>query len=402
MRPEAVLDENELEETQKKVRREMEELKKKRTDAMRRRAAVQLGEQRRHQQSCENEKEQEEWRTARRNAEQKKQEVTATAAKRHFHEAEASRQAAQERIDALSEREAVELQKRWHEQEVRMAEASALITQKQQERAKAEDRMCKARVELEQKRELARSMAVAEYEDAREEGEREAEQRAADFVDEKRAAAAKRIEEYGKRREEALSKKYAAASEYDQQMQEQYEQRVERDAIVDQQMRERMEQPHSNLEKHQRDLKRQEAAPFEVQRLEMMRERRFEAERIASDEIVQENRERAVERHAKWVASRHNARFAVVKRIEAAQREKMSRTEEHAASVRKYEESVQKLEAKKQIRDRIVKQEREEFHKNQSLMMAAVHKSQVGAEVITDGALDTVISGAKAKKKPGR
>jgi hypothetical protein len=77
-----------------------------------------------------------------------------------------------------------------------------------------------------------------------------------------------------------------------------------------------------------------------VKRLEVARERRFEAERMDSDEVVEENRERAVELHHAWVNAKRKDRNKVVKRIEAANRDKANRVEEHAGSVRKYDETV--------------------------------------------------------------
>lgn len=400
-RPEHVLDEDEIYATQKKVQMEMDELRKRRADSMRRRAAVHLAQQRRMTQSCELEREQEEWRNARRNKEMKKQAAAAAAAKKHVAAVEVQRQNKLQAELEVAEAEAKALRERWAEQEARVAEQKQAVKQAREARAEAEDQQCRLRLELEEKRAAARAMAVAEYEEARAEGEKEAEQRAADLLEQKRQAAAKRVEEDTKRREEAHSKKNASIREYTRQMDLQHEQRIEREAIVDEQMRERREQPHKNLEKHQRNLKRQEAAPLEVERLEVMRERRIEAERMMSDQIVEENRQNNVIRHAQWVRSRQAKRSAVVKRIEKAQQEKMAKTAMHAASVQKYEEAVEKLQAKKALREAIIKQERDEFNMRQAKVIAAVAASERSgrATVIDDSVIEAAIASGRGEKK---
>lgn len=131
-------------------------------------------------------------------------------------------------------------------------------------------------------------------------------------------------------------------------------------------------------------------------------------------------------------------RGRVVRRIEAAHRERANRTEEHAASVRKYEETVAKLEAKKgtrhlddpaglpsrtaraslaarccapaltatgslgggaAMRDQMLKSELERDRLRTSEVLHALYKSQIAPDVISDNQLDGVIAGPSAKKK---
>ena len=126
-KPEDILDEHELEATTKQVQREMEELRKRRADAMKRRAAVHLAQQRRMAVSIELEREQETWRTERREKEQRKQEVAAAATKKHIIEVEAQRQKAKEKELVEAETQAEALRQRWAEQEARAAEHKAAV-----------------------------------------------------------------------------------------------------------------------------------------------------------------------------------------------------------------------------------------------------------------------------------
>lgn len=400
-KPEDILDEHELEATTKQVQREMEELRKRRADAMKRRAAVHLAQQRRMAVSIELEREQETWRTERREKEQRKQEVAAAATKKHIIEVEAQRQKAKEKELVEAETQAEALRQRWAEQEARVAEHKAAVKASREARAELEDRRTRTRFELEEKRANARAMAVAEYEEARVEGEKEAEQRAAEFLEEKRQAAIKRVEEYTKRRDEARGKKAASIEEYERQMEVVRQERIERELIVDQQISEFLEQPHKNLEKHQRDLKRREAAPAEVVRLDTMRERRLEAGRGARDEIVEQNRQQHLIRHMQWVRARQSKRASVIKKIDKAAHERMAKTVQHAESVQKYEAHVQKMQAKKALRDAIIKQERDAFHYTQAKVVEAVATSRAagGDKVISDGAIESVIAGPGTKKK---
>ena len=137
----------------------------------------------------------------------------------------------------------------------------------------------------------------------------------------------------------------------------------------------------------------------EVKRLEVARHRRTEAERLASDEVVEENRQKAVAQHQQWVHTRRAARQKVVRRIEAANRERAARIEEHAASVRRYEESVAKLEAKKAIRDAALKEELDGFRHRQSAVLSAVYQSEVGSAVMTDGQLEGLIAKRDTTKR---
>jgi len=262
--------------------------------------------------------------------------------------------------------------------------------------AEAEQKAHRRRIAVEQRRAVARAQAVAEYEEARAEGEHEAMDRAAEHVEALRTAAETRGHEYDKRRSEAVGRKQTAVSEYDHNMHERYEQRLEHDAIIEQQQRERMAQPYRA---HEKDRQRGAMAPVEVKRLEVARQRRFEADRLMSDDVVEENRQRAVERHMAWVAAKRSARNKTVKRIEAANRDRAERTENHAVSVRRYDEHVSKLEAKKQLRDQTLRTEREAFRLAQSRMGESLYKSQVGADVLEDSQLEGVIAAGGAGKK---
>ena len=78
-------------------------------------------------------------------------------------------------------------------------------------------------------------------------------------------------------------------------------------------------------------------------------------------------------------------------------RERATRTEEDAAAVRRFEENVAKLEAKKELRNKMLKAEREAFRRQQSEMGEAIYRSEVGSAVITDTQLEAVIAGSPKK-----
>lgn len=363
---------------------------------MRRRAAVQLAEQRRHEKSCQLEHDQEEWREKRRVREQQKQERAAQAAKKHVIEHEAALLKVRERLRKEAEAEAEALQKRWKEQEVETVAKVEQVLAFQQARTEAEQLAQTERVAVEQTRALARGKAVAEYQQARVEAENEACERAAEHVEETRQAAEARILEYNKRRSEAIEKKENAIREQERAVLERWEQHLEHDVIVDQQQAERMTLPYRN---HEKERQREAQAPVEVRRLEIARERHTEAERLARDEVVEENRQIAVMAHRQWIHSRRVGRQKVVRRIEVANRERAVRTEEHAASVRRHDEAVAKLEAKKALREATLKGELDDFNLRQSMVTNAVFLSQVGTQVITDSQLETVIESKKSKGK---
>ena len=73
--------------------------------------------------------------------------------------------------------------------------------------------------------------------------------------------------------------------------------------------------------------------------------------------------------------------------------------------MRRYEEGVAKMEAKRQLRDEALREAREGFHQRQSEMMASVYKSQVGLmhnhAVMTDDQLEAVLAGPAPGKKGG-
>ena len=79
----------------------------------------------------------------------------------------------------------------------------------------------------------------------------------------------------------------------------------------------------------------------------------------------------------------------------------MAKTVQHAESVQKYEAHVQKMQAKKALRDAIIKQERDAFHYTQAKVVEAVATSRAagGDKVISDGAIESVIAGPGTKKK---
>ena len=88
-------------------------------------------------------------------------------------------------------------------------------------------------------------------------------------------------------------------------------------------------------------------------------------------------------------------------RIDKAQHEKMAKTAAHAASVQKYEEGVQKLQAKKALREALIKKERDEFNSRQAKVIAAVTTSERSGrvEVIDDSVIEAAIASGGNKKK---
>ena len=394
-RPPPVLSESETADVQRRVQMEIEQLRKQRGDGMRRVAAVKLAEQRRWLESTKIEANLEVWGDENRALAEQKQARQALAAKRHVMEHEAHMHKVRDKIKAEADAEAQALRKRWKAREVELDEQRQKELDWHRTRSDAQRNANKSRVNLEEKRAVNRAEAVAEYQEARIEGEKEAADRAADHVEEKRQAAEARVNEYAKRREDALNKKHAAASEHARIVQERFEQRLVHDQIIEQQQRERMLIPYRA---HEKNREREAMAPIEVKRLEVARERRFETERVNNDEAVEENRKQQLNKHHDWVNSRRVNRQKVVKRIEAANRERASRTEEDAAAIRRFEENVAKLEAKKDLRNKMLKAEREAFRRQQSEMGEAIYRSEVGSAVITDTQLEAVIAGSPKRQ----
>ena len=118
-----------------------------------------------------------------------------------------------------------------------------------------------------------------------------------------------------------------------------------------------------------------------------------------AEEVVEENRQKQAEMHLAKVHKNRLQRGKVVRRIEAAQREKLHKVEEHAAQLKKYDEHVAKHEARRQLRERLLKEERETFHAQQSAMLAAVQHSEFGGNVLTDTELEAVIQRGGDKKR---
>ena len=177
-----------------------------------------------------------------------------------------------------------------------------------------------------------------------------------------------------------------------------YEQRLEHDVLLEQQQRERRMQPYRA---HEKGRQREAAAPVEVKRLEVARQRRFQAALAAQEEAVESNRQALMQAHGQWADSNRKQRKDVIKRIEAAQRERTARTEEHQVRVERHAHRVALEEARRQIRKEMDRAEREAFNKTQSQLNAALAWSAVGAEIITDTELEGVIAGER-KKKPAR
>ena len=109
---------------------------------------------------------------------------------------------------------------------------------------------------------------------------------------------------------------------------------------------------------HEKDRQRLAAAPIEVKRLEIARQRRYESELRAGEEHVASNRARIEEEHAHWTESKRALRAAAAGRVQVALRERASRLEEVAASVEKYQVAVAKQDAKKAMREAVKAEDR--------------------------------------------
>ena len=87
-----------------------------------------------------------------------------------------------------------------------------------------------------------------------------------------------------------------------------------------------------------------------------------------------------------------------MQRIEAANRERVAKHEEHAKAVRRYDDHVAKLEARRELRQSLIKAEREAFQQQQAAMNDALRKSEAGTAVITDSELEAIITGEGAQE----
>ena len=117
------------------------------------------------------------------------------------------------------------------------------------------------------------------------------------------------------------------------------------------------------------------------------------------DRIVEENRQAALEKHLEWCDEKRKARSKVVKNIEKANMKKAQKVEEHAMEYQQYEERVAKNEAKRALREELIRKERESYRQTASMMGQALYESSVGAEVMTDGAIESLIAGGGGKRR---
>jgi len=365
---------------------------------MRRRAAVALGEQRRHDKSVELEAQQEKWRDQRARADMKKAQNAASAHKRHVGEADAAREQRRQEIEKEAEAEAAALAKRWTAAEAEEQARNRARLQAQRERAEMEMEEHAVRVETNERRANMRAEAVAEYEQERIIAEEEANQRAVAFVEEKKQAAQTRVAGYEQQRKTNLEQRRTQIGRKEKAVQERYEQRLEHDILIEQQQRDRMMVPYRM---HEKERQREAEAPREVRRLIQQREHRLKAQFQQDEEMIAENRHELGKQHAEWIADNREKRGEVVRRAEAAANERENRREQHAKQVAQFDAKVVKMRARRALRDAQLQLEREAFHAAQSTMMEAVYQSSIGAEVMTDGALEQVIAAPK-KGKAGR
>ena len=172
--PEEVLDEQEMEKVAKQVQREMEELRKRRAEGMRRRVAVQLDQQRQMEVSRQLERDQEEWQHTRKAALTKKLALACNAQKKHVMEHETIIAKKEEKEAAEKAADLERLKLRWDTQAAEREEARQQMRRQQQERTDTELAAAKSRVEIEQRRAEARELAVAEYKASQAEGSKAA------------------------------------------------------------------------------------------------------------------------------------------------------------------------------------------------------------------------------------
>ena len=100
-----------------------------------------------------------------------------------------------------------------------------------------------------------------------------------------------------------------------------------------------------------------------------------------------------------WCDEKRKARSKVVKNIEKANMKKAQKVEEHAMEYQQYEERVAKNEAKRAVREELIRKERESYRQTASMMGQALYESSVGAEVMTDGAIESLIAGGGGKRR---
>ena len=401
VRPEDVLDEMEYEKEEKAIRREMDELRKRRAEALRRRAAVQLEEQRMQDVACEKIKEHENWQEEKRLQDRKKAAQATLALKKHVAESEQAMKSRMDKEAAASRHEAERIREIWERQQDGAEEEQRAKREAHAKRVAADLRAERAREAAEAARAEARAAAVVEYQEARLEGEKEAEERAQAAAAEKKEAAQRRVEEGMKRREEALSRKAAdlelaksKAAELDAAL-------MERQLLVEQQRKERLSQPPGGVEKHARDLERRQAAPLQVERLNVLRAQRLDSHRQELDAAAEQHRQQVETEHAKWVHGRRQQRAKAVRRVEKTFAAKVVKVAERAEKLVEYDRHQEKLEAKRILREKIVKKEREEYMIREHAMKSAVRASEQSNQggVLGESELEAIISGGGGKKK---
>ena len=386
----------EREEVEKQMGPELEELRKHRQDALRRRAKITLDEQRRNEQSVELEKQQESWRERRHQIAQKQLDKVATARRARVVEAEEARQSKDDAIAKAARAEAKAVRKRWKEEGVEQQRARKERVAFREELARKQDAEHTAKVEADAQRVAARHAAVAEYEAERVSAEREALDRAQLLIEERRNAAETRNAAHEQRRQSAVETRSHEHRKKEEMLQDRYQQRLEHNAIIEQQRQERMQMP---FRAHEAAHRRQEEAPLEMRRMLAQREMRLRAQLAQADDEVAENKREKRREHRERVEQQREQRAEVVQRIDAAARERQGRTEEHARKAAAFDAHVAKLQAKKELQLEMRRQEREAFNKAQSDMLDAVYKSSIGNETLTDTALDSVVTGGGSKKK---
>jgi len=238
---------------------------------------------------------------------------------------------------------------------------------------------------------------VAEYEQERVVAEEEAKQRAAAFVEEKRQAAATRIQAYEDQRRENMIKMREQIDRKEKAVQEEYEQHLEHDLIIEQQQRERMSIPYRA---HEKERQREAEAPREVRRVMQQRDRRLRAQYQADEDAVNENRRDLGREHQEYLNENREKRDEVVRRVEIAAKERHNRVEEAARRVKEYNAKVATLQARRALRNTRLRAEWESFQGTQSKMLDAVYHSSVSGEIMDDSRLEQVI--AAPTKKQGR
>ena len=391
------LTEEEAAEVKRQMSSELEEVRKQRQEALKRRAAVALAEIRTQEESVKKQQEHEAWREHRAERAQKQLDRKAALLKAELLKAE---EAYKDKFGGIGEVAKAERQETLQQLAQIEEEKIAAMRERNAKRAeaarKAEEEHA-ARVEANAQREAARAAVVAEYQQERTAAEKEAAERLHAAQEQKRLAAKTRNEHHEVERQRILQRRREDALQREREVDEIQEQRLEKDKLLEQQRQERLMMP---FYAHEAARRRELEVPLERKRLLAQREVQLRAQLQQAEEEVADNQRQLQQEALEKLHAKREAHSEIFARLDDKSMEREAHREEIRVQIAEKSARVEKLEARKQLQVGMRIKERKAFHEAQSAMLEAVQRSSIGgSEVLTDTQLEAVVTGANKSKK---